>query len=285
MAHLHIAVPHGFCFGISRAIEIAQDSAEKYKNNLYFYGELVHNQYVVDWLETQLGIKTIKDINEIPRGSTVIIRAHGAAPSVFRQAVINGLTVIDASCPLVLKSHQTAIDLCARFQKVIFLCNSITHDETIGIVGENPEKIFPITLNEVDKLTLTDAKQCAVMTQTTLSTIETNDAFNLLKDKYPDLTIIPNICQATNDRQKAVIELAKTCTLFVIVGSPTSANCISLAQVAAASGAKTIFVNDASELDPKLFSGHEEIGLSSGASTPESIFDEVKEKIKEITGP
>lgn len=285
MANLHLATPHGFCFGISRAIDFAQETSEKYKDNIYFLGELVHNQYVVDWLENQLGIKTVQSLDEIPRDSIVIIRAHGAAPSIFNQAVVKGLTVVDDTCPLVKKSHQIALQLCSKYKKVIFLCNSITHDETVGVVGENPECITPIAISEIDKLTLTDPKDCVLMTQTTLSTLETEDAFEMLKNKYPELTILPNICQATTDRQSAVIELAKTCSLIIIVGSPTSANSNSLFQVATACGVQSYLVNDSSQVDPGWFANHQEIGISSGASTPESILNGVIERINEIIHP
>jgi len=277
---IHIAVPHGFCFGINRAIDLARDAAEKYSEKIYFLGELVHNQHVVDWLESELKIKTVQSIDEIPRGSIVIIRAHGAPPLIFNQAIAKGLTIIDASCPLVLKSHQTVTKLSGQNKKIFFLCNNIAHDETIGVVGEDPYSVVPVVLEDVPTLEISDPANCLIMTQTTLSTIETKQAFDFLKNKYPQITIFPHICQATTDRQNAVIELSKSCSLIIIVGSPTSANSNSLKKIAESSGVVSYIIDNASEINPKWFAGHQEIGISSGASTPESILEEVVNEIK-----
>lgn len=280
MLNLYLADPHGFCFGINRAIELARETSEKYSNNIYFLGELVHNQHVVDWLESELKIKTVSSIDQIPTGSVVIIRAHGASPEVFSQAMAKGLTIVDASCPLVLKSHQTVIKYNGQNKKIIFLCNSITHDETIGVVGENPSIVTPIALEEVQKLEIADPSNCIIMTQTTLSTIETQKALDLLKNKYPQITVLPHICQATTDRQNAVIALSKKCDLIIIVGSPTSANSNSLKKVVESHGVTCYIIDNASELNSDWFKNCQEVGLSSGASTPESILLEVVNQIK-----
>lgn len=280
---IHIANPHGFCFGIDRAINIARETAEKYQRNIYFLGELVHNQHVSDWLSAELQIKIVHSIDEIPRDSVVIIRAHGAPPSVFNQAVVKGLTIVDASCPLVLRSHKSVTQFKGQNKKIIFLCNSVTHDETIGVVGEDPFDVIPLTLDDVPHFQIDDPVNCIIMTQTTLSTLETQRALDFLKSKYSQITILPHICQASTDRQKAVIDLCRACTLVIIVGSPTSANSHSLQQVAESSGVTSFIIDNASELDPQWFFGHQEIGVSSGASTPESILEEVVRRIKEIT--
>lgn len=280
MLNLHIANPHGFCFGINRAIDLAKETSQKYSKNIYFLGELVHNQHVVNWLESELKIKTVQSLDQIPNGSVVIIRAHGAPPSTFSQAMAKELIIVDASCPLVLKSHQTVHQFTDQNKKIIFLCNSITHDETIGIVGESPSLITPIVIKDILNLDISNPKDCVVMTQTTLSTIETKDAFDFIKNKYPDITILPHICQATTDRQNAIIELCKTCSLVIIIGSPTSANSNSLKQVAQSSGVKSYIIDNALELNKDWFIGHKNVAISSGASTPESIFEEVIKTIK-----
>ncbi|MDD2483067.1 MAG: 4-hydroxy-3-methylbut-2-enyl diphosphate reductase [Candidatus Shapirobacteria bacterium] len=282
MANLFIASPHGFCFGINRAIDLARETREKYSEDIYFLGELVHNQHVVDWLESELKIRTVQSIDQIPRGSVVIIRAHGAPPQTYNQAVAKGLTIVDASCPLVLKSHQTVSKFSSQNKKIIFLCNSITHDETIGVVGENPYLVTPVVISDISTLDIPDPQNCIVMTQTTLSTLETKDALDFLKNKYPQITIMPHICQATSDRQNAIIELVKTCTLVIIVGSSTSANSNSLQKVAESVGVKSFIIDNASEINYKWFAGHQNIAISSGASTPESILEEVVQKINEI---
>ncbi|MFA6369105.1 MAG: 4-hydroxy-3-methylbut-2-enyl diphosphate reductase, partial [Candidatus Shapirobacteria bacterium] len=132
-------------------------------------------------------------------------------------------------------------------------------------------------------LNIPDPQNCIVMTQTTLSTLETKDALDFLKNKYPQITIMPHICQATTDRQNAVIKLCKECSLVIIVGSPTSANSNSLQKVAESCGSKSFIIDNASEVNPKWFIGHKNIAISSGASTPESILEEVIQRVTEIT--
>jgi 4-hydroxy-3-methylbut-2-enyl diphosphate reductase len=284
MANIILAQPHGFCFGITRAIELAKDTAKKYSDKpIYFFGELVHNQHVVDWLENDLNIKTVHSITDIPHNSVVIIRAHGVAPEIYQQARDRELIVIDASCPLVLKSHQTVKDLVKQNKQVILLCNKIDHDETVGIVGEAPKFITPVTLIQIFDYQILKPKNTVVVTQTTLSTTETQKAFDFLKNKYPQITILPHICQATTERQQAIIKLAKKHHFVIIVGAPTSANSNSLRSVAESAGATSYIVDNASELNPDWFINQENIVVSSGASTPQDILDEVIQQIEIFT--
>ena len=285
MPNIFIASPHGFCFGINKAIDLAKNTAKNSTNSIFFLGELVHNQHVVDYLESELKIKTVQSLNEIPKNSIVIIRAHGATPQVFQQATEMGLEIVDASCPLVLKSHQTVKDLASQQKNIIFLCNKIDHDETVGVVAEAPDFITPITLQNILTFDIKNPSNTVIITQTTLSTTETKDALEFIKNKYPEISIFPHICQATTDRQFAVIKLAKKCSLIIIVGSPTSANSHSLQEVAKSSGAISYIIDNSSELNPDWFIGHQNIGISSGASTPEAILDEVIQKIETIIRP
>ena len=284
MANIILAQPHGFCFGITRAIELAKDTAQKYSDKpIYFFGELVHNQHVVDWLENDLKIKTVHSITDIPQNSVVIIRAHGAAPEVYQQAKDRELVIIDASCPLVLKSHQTVKDLVKQNKQIIFLCNKTDHDETVGIIGEAPESITPVTLDQIFDYQINNPENTVVVTQTTLSTTETQKAFDFLKNKYPQITILAHICQTTTERQQAIINLAKQYKFVIIVGSPTSANSNSLRSVAESAGAISRIVDNASELNPDWFINQENIVVSSGASTPQDILDEVINQIETFT--
>ena len=284
MPNIILADPHGFCFGITRALELAQKTTQKYSDKqIYFLGQLVHNQHVVNWLEKDLKIKTANSLDEIPAQSVVIIRAHGVAPQVYQQAKDKNLIIVDASCPLVLRSHQTVKDLVGRKNQVIFLCNKIDHDETIGIVGEAPDKITPVTLEQVFDYQIDQPENTVVITQTTLSTLETQKALDFIKTKYPEISISPHICQATTQRQNAIIDLAKKYKFVVIVGSPTSANSNSLRSVAENVGAQSYIVDNASELNPDWFIGQKNIVVSSGASTPENILQDVIQKITEFT--
>lgn len=283
MTKVVIAHPHGFCFGVSRAIEIAQKTAKNSQKSVFMLGELVHNQHVVDWLESNLKVKTVHSLDEIPEGSVVIIRAHGAAPSVFQQAKDKGLEIIDASCPLVLKSHQTVKNLSFQKKDIIFLCNKIDHDETIGIIGEAPDFITPVTLQDIFKFKIKNPSNTAIVTQTTLSTAETKEALLFLKNKYPNISVLPHICQATTERQNAIINLAKKYKFIIIVGSPTSANSNNLKSVAENFGARSYIVDNASELKKEWFTNQKKIVISSGASTPEDILNKVIQKIKDFT--
>lgn len=283
MANIILANPHGFCFGITRAIDIAQNTAKNSTKPIYSLGELVHNQHVVDWLEKELKIKTVQSLDEIPTNSIIIIRAHGAAPQVYQQAKNRQLTVIDATCPLVLKSHQTVRQLVKQNKQVILLCNKVDHDETIGIVGESPEFITPVTLSQIFDYQINYPENTVIVTQTTLSTIETQKVFDFLKIKYPQITIFPHICQATTERQQAIIRLAKKHHFVIIVGAPTSANSNSLCSVSESAGAISYIVDNASELNPDWFINQENIVVSSGASTPQNILDEVIKQIEIIT--
>ncbi len=286
MVNIIIVKPHGFCFGINCAIKIAQDTAKKYPDkNIYFFGQLVHNQHVVDQLKTELKIKTANSINEIPINSVVIFRAHGVSPDIYQQAKNRGLTIVDATCSLVLKSHQTVKQLTSQNKQVIFLCNKIDHDETVGVVGENPKLIIPVTLNQIFDYQIANPENTIVVTQTTLSTLETQKALDFLKNKYPSLTVLPHICQATTERQNAIIDLAKKYKFVIIVGSPTSANSNSLRLVAESVGATSYIVDNASELKSDWFTNQKNIVISSGASTPENVLNKVIEKITDLTHP
>jgi len=282
MPNIIIANPHGFCFGITRAINIAKNTAKKSQKPVFFLGELVHNQHVVDWLESELKIKTVQLLDEIPANSVVIIRAHGAPPSVYKQAQDKGLEIVDASCHLVLKSHQTVKDLVSQNKQVVFLCNKIDHDETIGVIGEAPDFVIPVTLKDIFNFEIKNPKDTTIITQTTLSTTETKEAVEFIKNKYPEISVLPHICQATTDRQNTIINLAIKYKFVIIVGSPTSANSNSLRQVAESAGAKNFIVDNASQLNPNWFKGQENIVISSGASTPENVLNEVISKIKDI---
>ncbi|OGD53996.1 4-hydroxy-3-methylbut-2-enyl diphosphate reductase [Candidatus Beckwithbacteria bacterium RBG_13_35_6] len=282
-----VAEPHGYCgndkFGVAGAIKIAQDTAQQYPGQTYILGEIVHNQHVVDWLAEKYGVKTVHNLAEIPQGETVVIRAHGAVPQTYTEAEERGLHVVDATCPLVKRAHHDVKILAAQGKKIIYIASALDHDEAIGVAGEEPEAVALTTLKELDKVEIQDPGKTVILTQTTLSILETKERLAGLKEKHPSLEIKPHICMATTQRQEAVIKLAKEIGFVIVVGHPTSSNSNRLREVAEAVGATAYIVDTAEELNPDWFKGIGQMGVTSGASTPEWILDEVIKTIKEIT--
>ncbi|PIS09224.1 4-hydroxy-3-methylbut-2-enyl diphosphate reductase [Candidatus Beckwithbacteria bacterium CG10_big_fil_rev_8_21_14_0_10_34_10] len=279
-----IAEPHGYCgndnFGVQRAVRLAQKTARKQPGKTYLLGEIVHNQHVVSRLEKKYGLKTVQRIKDIPKGSMVIIRAHGVTPSVYQQAEKKGLNIIDATCPLVVQVHKEVKRLAAEGRQILYIASSKNHDEAVGVVGEAPKAVILTTLDELDKIKLKNPQKTIVLTQTTLSVLETQKKLNRFKAKYPEVEIKPHICLATSQRQKSAIELAKRIGFVIIVGHPTSSNSNRLKEVAQTAGAKTYIVDTDKELRPEWFKGIFEVAVSSGASTPEWLLKKVIKKIK-----
>lgn len=279
-----VAEPHGFCgndkFGVTRAIMIAQKTAKQYPGKVYLLGEIVHNQHVVAGLEKDYGVITVHHLAEIPSGATVIIRAHGAAPAIYQKAKAKGLKIVDATCPLVAQVHREVKKLAVEGKQILYVASDYKHDEALGVAGEAPDKVKLITLADLNKQDIANPDNTVVITQTTLSILETKEVLDKLRKKYSTITIRPHICSATTDRQKAVMMLAKQTKTIIIVGSPTSSNSKRLKEVAEASGAKTYMVDIAADLKPEWFQGVNQIGVSSGASTPEEILNETIERIR-----
>lgn len=277
-----IANSHGFCFGVNRAIELAQKTAQKYPNQTYILGEIVHNQFVVADLEKKYSVKTVESLDQIPSNSVVIIRAHGASPDIYKKAQEKNLKIIDATCPMVAQVHHQVKKLASENKQIIYLASDLNHDEAIGIFGEAPKNIILTTLKDIKQLNILNPDNSVVITQTTLSINETESIFKFLKQKYPALNIQPHICQATTERQNAVIKVAIESDITIIVGSLNSSNSKRLLETALSTGKKAYLVETATDLQNEWFKNAKIVGISSGASTPENIFNEVINKIKII---
>lgn len=276
-----IAHPHGYCGGVSHAIETALKANRENPHRTYVLGDLVHNDHVVAWLQRQ-GVQTIQSLDEIekPKGATLVIRAHGATPETFLGAKEIGLKIVDGTCPLVLQAHRKIKELKKKRKKVLYISSQPTHDEAIAAAAQAPEIVTLTTLKEINTVEIPHPENTVVVTQTTLSTLETKAALKRLKKKYPQLTIDPHICPATTQRQQAVIKLARKIGTVVIVGSAKSSNSNRLKEVAEVVDAHAHIVDTAKELNPSWFKGAQRVAVSSGASTPEWLLDEVVEKIK-----
>ncbi len=281
-----IAQPHGFCgdsvFGVSAAISKAIEASKKYPGKTFLLKEIVHNAHVVNWLFEKYGLKTVSSLEEIPEKSAVVFRAHGSAPETYLQAKQKNLTIIDATCPLVIGAQRQAKKLASRGKKIIYLASAKDHDEAISVYYQAPDSITLTTLKEILDLEIDDPSNTIILTQTTLSTLETEKLFSRLKKRYPTLTIVPHICPATTARQQAVIKLAKEVGFVIIVGHPTSSNSNRLKEVATDSGAEAYIVDTEKDLQKEWFANKKKVAISSGASTPDWLLEKVTKKIKEI---
>lgn len=281
-----LAKVSGFCgddgkFGVSGAIKLAQEAALAEPGKVYLVGELVHNHFVTNWLKESYHLQVVKDLNEIPAGSTVVIKAHGAPPAFFAAAAQKKLRVVDATCPMVKAAQNLVRQFVQAGQTVIYVASSKTHDEAISVSQQVEKGVKVVTLDQLDTLVIKHPETTIVLTQTTLSILETAQKFAALQKKYPALTIRPHLCQATTLRQQAVLELAPTVDLLIIVGAPHSSNSQRLKEVAASTGKPTFAVNDASQIDQVWFSADIfTVGVIAGASTPPWITQEVIEKLQ-----
>lgn len=286
MKKIIVAQPHGYCgndnYGVLAAIKIAQETAQKYPRQTYLLGEIVHNQHVVDWLEKKHGVKTVQTLDQIPQGATVIIRAHGASPKTYQQAQAKKLHLVDATCPFVAQVQKEVQKLSQAGKIILYLASDKTHDEALGVASQAPASVIVITLKEIDQITLAHPEKTVVLTQTTLSVLETQEALQKLRQKYPQVSVKPHICLATTQRQKAVINLAQKTKFVIIVGSPQSSNSNRLQEVAEKVGSQAFIVDTAADLNPGWFKNVSTVGISSGASTPEWLLEAVIEKIKKL---
>ena len=272
-----LAAPRGYCAGVDRAVVAVEQALEVYGAPIYVRKQIVHNKHVVSTLERK-GAIFVEETDEVPEGATVIFSAHGVAPSVHEEAKVRNLKTIDATCPLVTKVHNEA----KRFAKEdfdILLIGHQGHEEVVGTAGEAPDKVILVDgAADVGNIKVRDEKKLVWLSQTTLSVDETLETVSALKERFPLLIDPPSddICYATQNRQLAIKEIAPKCDLVLIVGSKNSSNSVRLVEVALEVGAKAAHLIDyASEVEIKWLEDVETIGVSSGASVPEILVDEL----------
>ncbi|MCX4780772.1 4-hydroxy-3-methylbut-2-enyl diphosphate reductase [Streptomyces sp. NBC_01264] len=274
-----LAAPRGYCAGVDRAVIAVEKALEQYGAPVYVRHEIVHNKYVVKTLENK-GAIFVERTEEVPEGSIVMFSAHGVAPVVHEEAARGKLATIDATCPLVTKVHKEAIRY-ANEDFDILLIGHEGHEEVIGTSGEAPDHITIVDgPHDVEKVTVRDESKVVWLSQTTLSVDETMETVDALKTRFPLLVSPPSddICYATSNRQEAVKVMGKDCDLVIVVGSKNSSNSIRLVEVAVDAGAKASYLVDfASEIDEAWLEGVTTVGLTSGASVPEVLVDEVLE--------
>ncbi len=280
-----LAQPRGFCAGVDRAITIVEQALEKFGAPIYVRHEIVHNAYVVNDLRSR-GAVFVDELSEVPAGNTVIFSAHGVAPAVRREAEARGLKIFDATCPLVTKVHVEVTKMRKEGMHIIMIGHR-GHPEVEGTMGQAPDGIQLVeNVKDVEALDIPANDPVAYVTQTTLSVDETKEIVDALKRKYPAIAQPKkqDICYATQNRQDAVKFMAPQVDLVIVVGSPNSSNSNRLRELSEKLGVVSYMVDQPSQLKPEWFVGKKRVGLTAGASAPESLAQSIIERIKEL-GP
>jgi 4-hydroxy-3-methylbut-2-enyl diphosphate reductase len=278
-----VAAPRSFCAGVVRAIDIVEKLLEQHGPPVYVRHEIVHNVHVVRDLEAR-GAVFVESEDDVPEGALVVLSAHGVAPQVYERCAERGLKVVDAVCPLVSKVHAEARRYAGRGLKIA-LVGHAGHVEVEGTMGEAPEAMALVeTAADARSLELEDGEQLAYLTQTTLSLDDTAEVVEVLRERFPDLVGPPSadICYATQNRQDAVKKICEEATLVLVVGSRTSSNASRLVEVAHSVGSEAHLIDDEDDLDPAWLEGHETVGLTAGASSPDVLVDRVFARLAKL---
>jgi 4-hydroxy-3-methylbut-2-en-1-yl diphosphate reductase len=283
MMRVILAQPRGFCAGVERAIEIVERALKKFGPPIYVRHEIVHNRHVVEDLR-QRGAVFVDELDQVPDGAMTIFSAHGVAKKVEQDAAARHLPVIDATCPLVAKVHNEGRRY-ARQDREIVLVGHAGHAEVEGTIGQVPATVHLVqTAADVATLRVRDPDKLAYITQTTLSVDDTRGIIAALKARFPTIVgpDVRDICYATQNRQQAVRELAKQVDLILVVGSRNSSNSNRLREIGEELGRPAYLIDDASALQPAWFVNVSSVGVTAGASAPESLVRGVLAGLREI---
>ena len=283
MMRVVLAQPRGFCAGVVRAIDIVERALEKYGEPVYVRHEIVHNKHVVDTLKNK-GARFVEELDEVPDHAVTVFSAHGVPQTVVNDAKARGLPVLDATCPLVSKVHNQGKRYVTHGRQLILIGHA-GHPEVEGTMGQVGA---PVTLvqsdADVEALTIPTDTPVAYITQTTLSIDDTKSIIAALKRKFTDIVgpETTDICYATQNRQTAVRELAKVADVILVVGAKNSSNSNRLVEIGREVGVPSYLIADGSELDPAWLAGKKSVGLTAGASAPESLVEHVIEALGRI---
>jgi 4-hydroxy-3-methylbut-2-enyl diphosphate reductase len=280
MGRILLAAPRGYCAGVDRAVVTVEKALDLYGPPIYVRKQIVHNVHVVADLERR-GAIFVDETDEVPEGSRLVFSAHGVSPSVHDQAQRRNLKTIDATCPLVTKVHHEARRFANSGYQILLIGHE-GHEEVEGTAGEAPESITVVESPEdADRIELDPDRPVAWLSQTTLSVDETMQTVDRLRQRLPLLIDPPSddICYATQNRQAAVKTIAPQCDVVIVVGSENSSNSVRLAEVAQEAGARAYRIDDAEQVDWSWVQGAETVGVTSGASVPESLVDQLLEAL------
>ena len=278
-----IAAPRGFCAGVDRAIEIVERALERYGAPVYVRHEIVHNRYVVEGLKAK-GAVFVDELEQVPDGVPVVFSAHGVPKSVPAEAENRGLDYLDATCPLVSKVHRQAERQIQAGRHIVFIGHR-GHPEVIGTFGQVPEGGMTLveTVDDVEALSFPEDAELAFLTQTTLSVDDTAKVVQALRARYPGIVgpKAEDICYATSNRQAAVKQIAPESDLVLVIGAPNSSNSLRLVEVAERCGTTARLIQRASDINPAWLEGVGTVGLTAGASAPETLVREVIDRLGE----
>ena len=278
-----LAAPRGYCAGVDRAVQTVEHALDLHGPPVYVRKEIVHNKHVVQQLEKR-GAIFVEEESEVPEGKLVVFSAHGVAPSVHENSAARRLRTIDATCPLVTKVHVEARKFAAQGYTIVLIGHE-GHEEVEGTTGEAPDNIVLVqTVGDVDDLELPDPNRVAYITQTTLSVDETTEIIARLKEKFPAIVgpKTDDICYATTNRQWAVKELARQCDLVLVIGSTNSSNSNRLVEVAREHGSRSHLIDNSLQVDEEWLDGVETVGITSGASAPEELVEQLVDFFREL---
>ena len=282
---IYLASPRGFCAGVKRAIEIVEKSIKKYGSPVYVRHEIVHNKQVVEELK-QKGAIFVDELSDVKDGKRpVIFSAHGVPKSVPEEAKLNNLSYVDATCPLVSKVHRESEQLFKKGYDIILIGHN-NHPEVIGTMGQLPKGSIKLveTVNDASLLDNKNfSKPLAYITQTTLSVDDTAEIISKLKERFPNIKqpIKEDICYATTNRQLAVKNIAPKCDMFFVIGSRNSSNSVRLVEVAKKAGCEnSMLMHFEKEIPTEKLKNSEVIGISSGASAPEQLVQNLLNEVK-----
>ncbi|HEX8621544.1 MAG TPA: 4-hydroxy-3-methylbut-2-enyl diphosphate reductase [Allosphingosinicella sp.] len=274
---LLIAAPRGFCAGVDRAIRIVELALERYGAPVYVRHEIVHNKFVVDTLKAK-GAVFVPELDQVPDGVPVVFSAHGVPKAVPAKAAERGLDFLDATCPLVSKVHRQAERLVENGRHILFIGHS-GHPEVIGTFGQVPEGRMTLieSVEDAAKVAPADPANLAYLTQTTLSVDDTAEMIAVLERRFPDIRGPKgeDICYATSNRQAAVKDIARACEAVLVIGSTKSSNSLRLVEVAEREGARARLIARAEEIELGWLAGVTTLGITAGASAPETLVREV----------
>ncbi|MFC6354981.1 4-hydroxy-3-methylbut-2-enyl diphosphate reductase [Luethyella okanaganae] len=272
-----LAAPRGYCAGVDRAVIAVEKALEHYGAPVYVRKQIVHNIHVVTELEKK-GAIFVDEVDEVPEGAHIVFSAHGVSPAVVNAAADRGLQAIDATCPLVTKVHREAVRF-ARDDFEILLIGHEGHEEVEGTAGEAPDHVTLVNSpDDVPSIEVKDPEKVVWLSQTTLSVDETMETVRRLRERFPNLQDPPSddICYATQNRQVAIKKVAQDAELVIVVGSANSSNSVRLVEVALEYGARAAYrVDYSSEVRQEWLDGVATVGVTSGASVPEELVQEV----------